>query len=143
MAEYHDNQLPAPLPSTSARDEMRAYRINSRKAFTGKVITGSFGVIGIIFLVLVAVSIVRLCANQNIVTFTSFLQMLKGVPQISYDWISFTVTNFGDTFPWGLQWLGDIIDFFADFLGVALYSGTAIANIFGVLGYLLRWLFVM
>lgn len=102
----------------------------------------TFGIFGLVFLLILFVGIIRTLVGGNSVTFTSFLQTLRDCPQIGYDWISFTDTDFGSSFPFGLQWLGSIFDFFMDIFSVSLFGSTAVANIISVIFYFLRWLFL-
>lgn len=115
---------------------------DNRSQRRADVANKTFGIFGLVFLLILFVGIVRTLGGGNSVTFTSFLETLQNCPQIGYDWISFTDTDFSSTFPWGLQWLGSIFDFFMDIFSVSLFASTAVANIISVIFYFLRWLFL-
>lgn len=122
---------------------------SSQKDFTdhsqhrADVANKTFGIFGLVFLLILFVGIVRTLGGGNSVTFTSFLETLQNCPQIGYDWISFTQKyNFSESFIYGFQWFGAILDFFNDIFAVSLFGSTAVANIISVIFYFLRWLFL-
>lgn len=109
------------------------------RGFTSKNVAGLFGVIIICIL---AIAIVRILSGRNIITFTGLLEQLSHAPTIPTNWLSTITTNFGETFPWGFQWLGSAIDFFVDIFAFGMYTGTAALNFLSFAFYFLRWLFV-
>lgn len=105
----------------------------------GKVVGSLFS---IILVTLLAVAVIRILSGRQIVTFTALFQQLSKAPTIPTNWLKVLSTNFGDTFPYGFQWLGSIIDFFSDILSFSLYTGTAALNALSFFFYFLKWVFL-
>lgn len=69
----------------------------------------------------------------------SLLTKLSKAPKISTDWINILSTNYGDTFPYGFQWLGEAIDFFVSILAGVAFASVAVTNALVFVFYFLRW----
>ena len=91
---------------------------------------------------MLAVAIIKVMSNGSVPTLGGLLQEMTNAPTISTDWITWSQTNFGDTFPWGFQWLGTIIDFFSSFTSSLMFAGTAIFNMVSFVFWILRYLLI-
>lgn len=93
------------------------------------------------FMLLLAISVFRILLNGEAIQLSTLLSQVAGAPTIPTNWIGLLSTNFGSTFPWGLQWLGSIFDFFTDLFSFSLFASTAAVNVVIFFFYFLRWLF--
>ncbi len=110
-----------------------------RSVRVGRTIGGIFAVI---LVTLLAISLIRMLSGKQAISFSGLLSQLSNAPTIPTNWLKVLSTNFGDTFPYGLQWLGDVFDFFANILSFSLYVGTAGLNSLSFFFYFLKWVFL-
>lgn len=100
------------------------------------------GIFRVIIFIILGVSVIRILSGSSSLTFTSFLEQLSNAPSIPFDWLSVLSTNFGETFPYGFQWLGSAIDFFVSLFAGTLYASISVTNALTFLLYFLRWIFI-
>lgn len=106
------------------------------------------GVFGVVMLVLLVFSVFRILSSAGgaggttnfYVDLGGLLQNFADAPTIPMDWISLVTTNFGDTFPYGFQWLGGAIDFFVSIFAGSAFVSVAAANALVFVFYFVRWL---
>ncbi|AXF52635.1 MAG: hypothetical protein [Inoviridae sp.] len=101
----------------------------------------AFTIFKLIFLLMIVFSIVKILVGRDPITFSGLLSTLSNAPTFSTDWIKYVQTNFSETFPWGFQWLGSIVDFFTDLLSVSLFVSVGAANVITFILYFMRYLF--
>lgn len=133
MGKFYSDDFAAnePLPS------------GSRSSTSSSVTVGS--VFHILILCLLVATVFRMLARGTAgsgfyVDFESLFTRLSGAPTISTDWISFISTNFGETFPYGFQWIGSAIDFIVDCFAGIMFSSVAVSNALVFVFYFVRWL---
>lgn len=114
--------------------------VNSRGEFNSRLSVGS--AFTLIFMLLLAVSVFRILLNGQAISLSTLLSQVAGAPTIPTNWIGIFNTDFGSTFPYGLQWLGSIFDFFTELFSFSMFASTAALNVVVFLLYFLRWLFL-
>lgn len=87
-------------------------------------------------------SLFRVMKGSEFFGFTQLLKMLENAPAIPTDWIGSVSTNFGETFPYGFQWLGSCIDFFTNAFAATIFTGVAGVNLLTFVLYFISILFV-
>lgn len=109
--------------------------------------TRNISVFGLILLVMLVITVFRILTRVGAssastafyVDLGSLFQKLSKAPTIPTSWISVLSTNYGETFPYGFQWLGEFIDFFMQIVSGIAFSSVAVSNAFVFLFYFLRW----
>lgn len=101
----------------------------------------------VLFLVLLIVTVFRLLTRfENGVSGTFYIDLqslftkFSEAPTISTSWISSFSTNYGETFPYGFQWLGHFIDFICQMLSGIFFASVSVSNALIFLFYFLRWI---
>lgn len=102
---------------------------------------GLFKAILFVLLVISIVGFMRGSVNVNI-SFTGFLRMLEGAPDIPTDWISFGSALSKVNFPFWLDWLKPFISFLASTAEVIMFFVVGIAQAITYFIYFVRFLFV-
>lgn len=124
----------------------RDRRISSRMSAQDRraSISRGFGVFRAVLLILLFIVLVRtlLGLSTNQFSFSSLLTVFSRAPTIDLSWISSISSNFAETFPFGLQWLGSVVDWFVSIIAGWFFVTNAIANAVIFVVYFLRVLFL-
>ena len=128
---YHYD--PTGQKAVSERNLLRGQR--RQEARTG------FSILGIVFmLILMAALLRKLSGGSSIPTFTSFLEMLTSVPDISIPFINAgIIQQLGD---WGIfNFLRDFLNIFIDLLNIVVFLCNGFIQINLYVIYFVRWFF--
>lgn len=98
-------------------------------------------ILSLVFLILLAVMIFRkFTGNNNIPTFTSFLEMLTNIETPTIPFVNYSFTSLGD---WGVfNWLRDFLNVFVDLFNVILFLVNGIISLFQYVTNFIMWLYV-
>lgn len=95
----------------------------------------------VIFTILFIVSYVRSLTGASEITFTSFLEFIQTVPEISFANSFIDLTILGD---WGIfDFLRNFLNVFTNIFSVLIYLFGGLVQLLTYLVYLLRYLFLV
>lgn len=130
----HKDHLKASGGYDNLRDNNSSYKAQQRlrtieswrKQDKKETQESAFGVLKLIFLILLIFAVVGALRNQDIFTFRGFLDLLQNAPQIDLGWLNWETINLGD---WGLfNFLRDFFNFFIEIINVLAFAGTCIVQ---------------
>ena len=111
------------------------------KAISAKGHNFTFNLLGIVLVILLAVSLYTLLGAQGgePKTFYGFLTSLQSVPEISLDWVK--IVQFDIPFPDWLSWMNIIFDILTSLLGVVAALVNGIIQAFVFLAWIIGYIF--
>lgn len=102
--------------------------------------SSSFGIFGLIFLVLLALGVISVLKEDNIVSFKGLLDFLANAPQIDLSFLDWSAINLGD---WGaFNWLRDFFNIFISAINVVVFVGTMAVQLIMYFLYFLKFIFL-
>lgn len=129
-------------------DDMKKQMVSVQKTRTATRKLDSFNkadnflsLVIVIFSILFIVSYVRSLFGASDLTFTSFLEFIQSVPQVSFSNTFIDMTILGD---WGIfEFLRQFINIFTNILSVLIFLFGGLVQLIMYLVYLLRYLFLI
>lgn len=104
-------------------------------------ISSGVGLFGLVFLILAAVSVVRMLIGGEILTFGGLLDCLANVPQVDMSLSSFSVIpSLGD---WGaFNFLSTFLNLLIDILNLVIYAFKGLSQVVLYVVYFVQFVFV-